>query len=165
MSIKILITGGTFDKEYDLINGRLFFQDSHIKEMLSNGRSTVPYTLRTLMMIDSLDMTDEDRAMIIENCRNSTEEKIIITHGTDTMTLSARKIAEAGIQKTIVLTGAMIPYTFGSSDGMFNLGSAFAYVQCLPVGVYVVMNGKAFAWNNVEKNKKTGFFEEIAPDF
>ncbi len=161
MAIKILITGGTFDKEYDIINGKLFFQDSHINEMLTKGRSTVPYAIRTLMMIDSLEMTVADRELIIENCKNSNEDKIIITHGTDTMTLTAHKIAEAGLQKTIVLTGAMVPYTFGSSDGMFNLGSAFAYVQSLPIGVYVVMNGKAFAWNNVMKNKKTGFFEEI----
>lgn len=159
MAISILITGGTFDKEYDLINGKLFFQESHVAEMLTKGRSTVPYSIRTLMMIDSLEMTENDRNVIIENCKNCDEEQIIITHGTDTMTVTAAQIANAQLNKTIVLTGAMIPYTFGSSDGMFNLGAAFAFVQSLPKGVYVVMNGKAFNWENVVKNKKTGYFE------
>lgn len=163
MAIRILITGGTFDKEYDSINGKLFFQDSHLSEMLTKGRNTVKCEIDTLMMIDSLEMTDADRDLIVQNCKNCKEERILITHGTDTMTKTAIRIAKENLNKTIVLTGAMIPYTFGSSDGMFNLGSAIAYVQSLPVGVYVAMNGKAYLWNNVVKNKATGFFEELNP--
>lgn len=160
-SIRILITGGTFDKEYDLINGKLFFQDSHVEEMLEKGRCTIDYSIRTLMMIDSLDMTDADRKIIIENCKECKEDKIVITHGTDTMVESAHMLGKEKINKTIILTGALIPYTFGSSDGMFNLGSAIAYAQSLPHGVYVVMNGIAFDWHKVIKNKKTGFFESV----
>lgn len=162
MAIRIFITGGTFDKEYDLINGKLFFNDSHVEEMLERGRCTVDISLRTLMMIDSLEMTTEDRNIIVQNCVHCDEDKIIITHGTDTMTETAQSLASAKIPKIIILTGAMIPYTFGSSDGMFNLGSAVAYAQTLSNGVYIVMNGKAYAWDNVVKNKKTGFFEEKA---
>ncbi|MBP7478444.1 MAG: asparaginase [Chitinophagales bacterium] len=161
-ALKIFITGGTFDKEYDLINGRLFFQDTHIEEMLLKGRSTILHSIQTLMMIDSLDMTDADRNIILENCRACAEERIIVTHGTDTMTETAIKLGAENLAKTIILTGAMVPYTFGSSDGMFNLGSSMAYAQCLPHGVYVVMNGKAYQWDNVIKNKKTGFFEPIS---
>lgn len=160
-SIRILITGGTFDKEYDLINGKLFFQHSHVEEMLEKGRCTLDYSTRTLMMIDSLDMTDADRKIIIENCRECAEDKIVITHGTDTMVDTAHMLGKEKIDKTIILTGALIPYTFGSSDGMFNLGSAIAYAQSLPHGVYVVMNGIAFEWQRVVKNKKTGFFESV----
>ncbi len=161
-ALKIFITGGTFDKEYDLINGRLFFQDTHIEEMLLKGRSTIPHSIQTLMMIDSLDMTDADRKIILEHCKTCPEERIIVTHGTDTMTETALQLGAAKLPKTIIITGAMVPYTFGSSDGMFNLGSSMAYVQCLPHGVYVVMNGKAYQWDNVMKNKKTGFFEPIS---
>lgn len=161
MAIKILITGGTFDKEYDELNGRLFFKDTHVNEILKLGRSNLPIQTRTLMMIDSLEMTDADRDIIINHCRQCEEERIVITHGTDTMELTARKIGEAALNKTIVITGAMIPYKFGSSDGLFNLGSALAFVQTLPVGVYVAMNGRFFKWNNVTKNKASGMFEEI----
>ncbi len=121
----------------------------------------MPVSVRTLMMIDSLEMTDADREIIIGHCRQCSEEKIVITHGTDTMDQTARKLGEAGLNKTIVLTGAMVPYKFGSSDGLFNMGSALAFVQTLPVGVYVVMNGRYFNWNNVRKNKASGIFEEL----
>jgi L-asparaginase len=161
MSIRIFITGGTFDKEYNELNGQLFFKDTHLPEMLNLGRSRVDVDIRTLMMIDSLEMTDDDRALITHQCEHADENKIIITHGTDTMSETAAYIAQKKLHKTIVLTGAMIPYKFGSSDGLFNLGSALAFVQTLPRGVYVAMNGKYFHWDNVRKNKQTGEFEEI----
>jgi L-asparaginase len=161
MSIRIFVTGGTFDKEYNELTGELFFKETHLPEMLNRSRSSLDVTVRTLMMIDSLHMTDEDRALIVHQCRNAAEDRIIITHGTDTMSVTAKVIAEQITDKTIVLTGAMIPYKFGSSDGFFNLGAALAFVQTLPHGVYVAMNGKAFNWDNVRKNKQTGVFEEL----
>lgn len=161
MSIRIFVTGGTFDKEYNELTGELFFKETHLPEMLKRSRSDLDVTVRTLMMIDSLHMSDEDRDLIVHQCRNATENKIIITHGTDTMEITAKTIAEKIKDKTIVLTGAMIPYKFGSSDGFFNLGSALAFVQSLPHGVYVAMNGKAFNWDNVRKNRQTGMFEEL----
>jgi L-asparaginase len=161
MSIRILITGGTFDKEYNEINGELFFKDSHVPNMLVLGRSRVTIDVRTLMLIDSRDMVEEDRETIATNCLKAKEDKILITHGTDTMVETAAVIAKRVTNKTVVLTGAMIPYTFGSSDGMFNLGSALAFVQAMPPGVYVVMNGRCFNWDNVRKNKKTGEFEQL----
>jgi L-asparaginase len=161
MAIRILITGGTFDKEYNELTGELFFKDTHLPEMLRLGRCRVEVDIRTLMMIDSLDMTDQDRHLIADHCGRADERKIIITHGTDTMADTARFLAERKMDKTIVLTGAMIPYKFGSSDGLFNLGSAMAFVQSLPSGVYVAMNGKCFSWDNVRKNRKTGEFEEL----
>jgi L-asparaginase len=161
MSIRIFITGGTFDKEYNELDGQLFFKDSHLPEMLELGRNLVPVEIRTLMMVDSLEMTDDDRSLIAEHCRKSRENKIIITHGTDTMADTAKLLAKKVKDKTIVITGAMIPYKFGSSDGLFNLGSAMAFVQTLPPGVYVAMNGRYFNAENVRKNKETGVFEEL----
>lgn len=161
MSIRIFITGGTFDKEYNELTGQLYFNDSHLPEMLELGRNLVPIEIRTLMMVDSLEMTDVDRTLIAEHCSKSPEDKIIITHGTDTMADTAKVLAEKITNKTIVLTGAMIPYKFGSSDGLFNLGSAMAFVQTLPPGVYVAMNGRYFLASKVRKNKQTGEFEEI----
>lgn len=161
MAIRILITGGTFDKEYNELTGELYFKDTHLHEMLKLGRCRVSVEIRTLMMIDSLDMTESDRMMIAEQCIKAVEDKIIITHGTDTMTETARYLFARVKGKTIVLTGAMIPYKFGSSDGLFNLGSAMAFVQALPAGVYVGMNGRFFAADNVRKNKQTGEFEEL----
>lgn len=161
MSIRIFITGGTFDKEYNELNGQLYFKDTHMHELLEEGRNKVPVVIRTLMMIDSLDMTAQDRELIVHQCIQSEEDKIIITHGTDTMAITAKVLAENIKHKTIVLTGAMIPIKFGSSDGLFNLGSALAFAQSLPPGVYVAMNGRYFNWNNVKKNKQTGTFEEI----
>jgi L-asparaginase len=159
MTIRLFITGGTFDKSYDEIEGRLHFKDTHVQEMLRLGRCRVPVEVRTLMMIDSLEMTEADRQLILQNCRSAGEERIVVTHGTDTMTDTARVLGEAGLSKTIVLTGAMVPYAFGSSDGLFNLGSALSFVQALPSGVYVAMNGRCFAWNDVVKNREQGIFE------
>ena len=159
--IRILATGGTFDKEYDEINGQLYFQDSHIYEILELGRCKAPVELRTLMMIDSLEMTDNDRSLIAYNCENCENEQIIITHGTDTMTLTATYLLNRIKNKTIVLTGAIIPYQFGSSDGLFNLGNALGFVQVLDPGVYITMNGMCFEADKVKKNKTTGVFEPI----
>ena len=163
--IRIFITGGTFDKAYDELTGDLYFEDSHLPEMLKLGRCKLDLAIRTLMMIDSLQMTDDDRQIVLDQCCNVPENRILITHGTDTMVRTAEVlahgIADKTPAKTIVLTGAMIPYKFGSSDGLFNLGSALAFAQTLPPGVYVAMNGRHFAWNRVRKNRKTGVFEEV----
>lgn len=163
MPIRIFVTGGTFDKEYNELNGQLFFKDTHLNEMLKLGRSKVHVEVRTLMMADSIDMSDDDRELIALNCLKADSNKIIITHGTDTMVETAKVIADKVKDKTIVLTGAMIPYKFGSSDGLFNLGSAIAFVQTLPTGVYISMNGRIFNWDNCRKNKQIGEFEEITP--
>jgi len=164
MNVRIFVTGGTFDKEYNEIKGELFFKDTHLFEMLKMGRCRVKVEIRTLMMMDSLDMKDEDRKNILENCKKAKEERILITHGTDTMIETAKLLANEIENKTIVLTGAMIPYKFGSSDGLFNLGSALAFVQTLPIGTYIAMNGKYFHWDKVRKNKDLGEFEETDPD-
>lgn len=159
--LRIFVTGGTFDKVYDEVNGKLFFRDTHVQEMLNLGKCKVKVEIQTLMMIDSLDMTQKDRDLILKSCREAREECILITHGTDTMELTAKFLGQQDLQKTIVLTGAMKPYAFGSSDGLFNLGSALAFSQSLPKGVYVVMNGKAFNWNNVTKDRQTGEFKTL----
>ena len=161
MAIKIFVTGGTFDKAYNLITGELFFKDTHLNEMLRLARSQVDTEVRTIMMVDSLSIKNDDRDIILQNCQKCKEDKILITHGTDTMVETALILSKHIKNKTIVLTGAMIPYTFGSSDGLFNLGSALAFVQLLPQGVYIAMNGRYFKCDNVKKNKKTGYFEEI----
>ena len=161
MSIRILVTGGTFDKEYNERTGQLFFKDTHVAEMLKLGRSRIDLTIQTVMMIDSLEMTDADRALIVKNCVQSEQERIVITHGTDTMTETAAAVARAVSGKTVVLTGAMVPYAFGSSDGLFNLGSALSFAQVLPPGVYVAMNGKCFPWDRVQKNRERAEVEEI----
>ena len=158
--IRILITGGTFDKRYDEIGARLHFTESHVPDMLKLGRSRVDVAIRTVMLVDSLDMTDADRALIAENCAQAPEPRIVVTHGTDTMVETARTIAERARDKTVVLTGAIVPYAFGSSDGLFNLGSALSFAQVLPPGVYVAMNGRYFPYDRVRKNAKTGVFEE-----
>jgi L-asparaginase len=161
MKIALFITGGTFDKEYNELNGELYFKKTHVHEMLGLARSLLDIRVKTLMMKDSLVMTDVDRALIAKSCRAAKERAIVITHGTDTMAETARYLAPTLKNKTIVLTGAMVPYKFGSSDGLFNLGSALAYAQVLPAGVYVAMNGQYFAWDNVTKNKKKGVFEAL----
>ncbi|MGA2589265.1 MAG: asparaginase [Bryobacteraceae bacterium] len=158
--IRIFVTGGTFDKTYNELTGELYFKDSHLPEMLKLGRCNLDVEVRTLMMIDSLHMTDDDRQIILQQCRAAPENRIVITHGTDTMVETAGVLAQGIDDKTIVLTGAMIPYKFGSSDGLFNLGSALAFAQTLPPGVYVAMNGRYFSWNRVRKNRKTGMFED-----
>jgi L-asparaginase len=160
--IRVLVTGGTFDKEYDELTGRLFFRDTHVPEMLRRGRCRLDVTLETVMMIDSLELDAAGRARIVDRARASRETAIVVTHGTDTMVRTAEALAEAALDdKTIVLTGAMVPYAFGSSDGLFNLGSALSFVQVLPPGVYVAMNGQRFPWNTVRKNTETGTFEAL----
>jgi L-asparaginase len=168
--IAILVTGGTFDKRYNELQGTLTFLDTHVPEMLRLGRCRVDVAVRQLMMIDSLEMTDADRRSIADACLASAESRIVITHGTDTMVETARTLAgaidrppEGGHDrgKTIVLTGAMVPYAFGSSDGLFNLGSALSFAQTLPAGVYIAMNGRAFRWDEVRKNRETGVFESL----
>lgn len=161
--IQIFITGGTFDKDYDYITGKLKFEETHVNQMLERGRCTFPYNVRTLMMIDSLEMTDNDREVIAHNVIRSSEDKFLITHGSDTMVQTAHYLAKCDLKnKTVILTGAMVPYAFGSSsDGFFNLGSAVSFCQALPPGVYVAMNGRYFNYDNVRKNTKTGFFESL----
>jgi L-asparaginase len=162
MRIRILVTGGTFDKEYDELTGRLFFRDTHLPEMLRRGRCLLDVETETVMMIDSLDLDDTGRQAIVERAKGCPEQHVVITHGTDTMVRTAEALAAAGIDgKTIVLTGAMIPYAFGSSDGLFNLGSALSFAQVLPPGVYVAMNGQYFTWDRVRKNTASGCFEAL----
>ena len=159
MSVRVFVTGGTFDKEYDELHGTLNFRNTHVREMLERGRCGVDVEVEMLMMLDSLEMTETHRQHIVRACAACGELQIVITHGTDTMVQTAHAIAAAVGDKTIVLTGAMIPYAFGSSDGLFNLGSALSFVQSLPAGVYVAMNGKYFPWNGVRKNRERGVFE------
>ncbi len=161
MSIKILITGGTFDKDYDEITGKLYFNDTHMREILELGRSKLNVKIKKLMLVDSLEMTTGDRELILETCRSVKEKQVVITHGTDTMKKTAKLVSKERLAKTIVFTGAMIPYKFGSSDGLFNLGGALSFAQTLPYGVYIAMNGRCFKWDEVQKNKKTGVFEHI----
>jgi L-asparaginase len=161
-AIRIYVTGGTFDKVYNEHTGQLLFRDTHLREMLSLGRCRLELQVRTLMMVDSLGMTDGDRELIRRQCENCSVERIVITHGTDTLAETAHYLGKTPIPgKTIVLTGAMVPYAFGSSDGLFNLGSALAFAQTLPSGVYVAMNGRHFLWDNVRKNRAAGEFEEL----
>ncbi len=160
MAIRLFVTGGTFDKEYNELDGSLMFQDSHVKEMLALGRCRMPVKVRTLMMVDSLEMSDAERQVILQNCRSCEEERIVVTHGTDTMEVTAGLLGAEIADKTVVLVGAMIPYTFGSSDGLFNLGAAVAFAQTLPHGVYVAMNGRVFPYDKVRKNRRIGEFEE-----
>ena len=162
MTIRVLVTGGTFDKQYNELEGSLSFRESHVEDMLARGRCMLDVTVEVLMMIDSLDMKDADRARVVQTCRACAESQVVITHGTDTMVETARAIALAAVKgKTIVLTGAMIPFAFGSSDGLFNLGSALSFAQTLPAGVYLAMNGRWFAWDDVRKNRELGVFEAI----
>jgi L-asparaginase len=164
MPIRILVTGGTFDKEYDELTGRLFFLETHVPEMLRRGRARLDLEIETVMMIDSLELTAEGRAQIVQRCRDSAERAIVVTHGTDTMVETAAALAAARLpDKTIVMTGAMVPYAFGSSDGLFNLGSALSFVQVLPPGVYIAMNGQHFPWDQCRKNRETGVFERPEP--
>ena len=163
MSVRVFVTGGTFDKEYDEVRGTLDFRHTHLPEMLRLGRCRLDVAIETLMMIDSLDMTADDRARIVASCADCAEDHIVVTHGTDTMVETARALAAGVGGKTVVLTGAMIPWAFGSSDGLFNLGSALSFVQALPPGVYVAMNGRCFRWDDVRKNRDAGVFESLDP--
>jgi L-asparaginase len=160
--VRILVTGGTFDKEYDEVRGRLYFKHTHVPEMLERGRCRLDVVVETVMMLDSLELDAAGRTEIVRRCRESAEQAVVVTHGTDTMADTAVALGTAAIDtKTIVLTGAMVPYAFGSSDGLFNLGSALSFVQILPPGVYVAMNGQHFRWDRVRKNIVTGVFESI----
>src|SRR5690606_27956942 len=161
MTIRVFVTGGTFDKEYDEVRGVLYFRETHVPEMLKLGRCRLDVAVQTLMMMDSLDMTEADRATIVDHCRRCEESRIVVTHGTDTMVETARALAQDVSGKTIVLTGAMVSYAFGSSDGLFNLGSGLSFVHVLPTGVYVAMNGRWFHWNDVRKNRETAVFEPL----
>lgn len=160
MRVLILVTGGTFDKEYDEKKGRLYFLGTHVPQMLERARSLVPVRVKTLMMKDSLHMSAADRRRVLSACRAARERRVVVTHGTDTLVETARLLggALAGTDKTVVLTGAMVPYAFGSSDGLFNLGSALAYAQAMPPGVWVAMNGRAHPYNRVRKNRRLGRF-------
>jgi len=157
--LRILVTGGTFDKEYDELTGRLFFRKTHVPEMLALGRCRLPATVQTLMMIDSLDMGPADRLEVLRAAQRAPEKRLVITHGTDTLVETARLLGTRLKGKTAVLTGAMVPYKFGSSDGLFNLGSAVSFAQVLPAGVYVAMNGRLFDWDDVRKDRGRGIFE------
>jgi len=161
MSVRVFVTGGTFDKEYDELTGKLYFLNTHVDEMLRRGRCGLDVDVQTLMMVDSLEMTDGQRESIVRACAEAAEDQIVITHGTDTMVETARVLADEIEGKTIVLTGAMVPYAFGSSDGLFNLGSALSFVQALPRGVYIAMNGRSFPWDDVRKNREAGVFERL----
>lgn len=162
MKIQIFVTGGTFDKEYNEITGKLHFTETHMGTILNMGRSRLNVSVETLMMKDSMFLTPEDKEVIVQKCLETDAKGIVITHGTDTMAHTARLIAEKVKNKTIILTGAMIPYVFGTSDGLFNLGSSLAFVQSLKPNVYISMNGQYFPWDNVKKNKEGGYFESLS---
>jgi L-asparaginase len=159
--IQLFVTGGTFDKEYNELTGELFFKATHIDDMLRLGRCRLDVRVETLMMIDSLEMTDADRQLILDRSRETPANRIVITHGTDSMEQTASVLGQGIAGKTVVITGAMVPYKFGSSDGMFNLGTALAFVQSLESGVYVAMNGRCFPWHSVRKNRELGVFELV----
>jgi L-asparaginase len=161
MAIRIIVTGGTFDKHYDEIRGSLTFKDSHLPEMLKFVRCTVTIELEINQLIDSLDMQTANRLHILESVRRAPEERIVITHGTDTMVETAAVLGAAALPKTVVLTGAMVPYIFSTTDAVFNLGCAMTAVQLLPRGIYIAMNGRVFPWNGVRKNKEQGVFEDL----
>jgi L-asparaginase len=161
MTIKLIVTGGTLDKEYDEVTGKLIFRTTHVPDLLKLGRSRLDIVVEKVMMTDSASITDSQRKDILSHCKNSKEDKIVIIHGTDSMVSTAKFLGKSIEKKTIVLTGALIPYAFGGSDGLFNLGSALAFVQTLPHGVYISMHGRYLRWNNTAKNRQTGEFEEI----
>ena len=162
MSIRLLITGGTIDKAYNLHNGELHFVDTHIPDILAEGRCRADIAIETLLLKDSLEMTDGDRERIAEACLRSTESRLLITHGTDTLTETADYLQARVEGKTVVLVGAMVPWVFRNSDAAFNLGAAVSAVQCLPQGVHVVMNGRIFAAGAVRKNREEGVFEPVS---
>ena len=163
MTIRIIVTGGTFDKQYDEVKGVLAFRETNVEHVLARGRCRLDVKVDVLMLVDSLEMTEAQRTVIVEACRSCAEERVVVTHGTDTMVETARALAAGAPGKTVVITGAMVPYAFGSSDGLFNLGSALSFVQALPPGVYVAMNGHCFAWDDVRKNREAGEFEALRP--
>ena len=166
MTLRIIITGGTFDKQYDAIRGQLTFKDTHLPDIIEQVRAGFPIAFELNQLVDSLDMQDENRQKVLTACRNAPEKLIVITHGTDTMTETAGVIGQAFATgdaalagKKIVLTGAMVPYSVSGSDALFNLGSAVMATQLLPAGVYITMNGRCFPWQAVKKNRALGVFE------
>lgn len=161
MSLRIIATGGTFDKHYDEIAGQLGFSESHLPDVIARARITTDVSLETLRLLDSLEMQDDDRQRVLQACQASTQQAIVIIHGTDTMQQTAQVLGPALTDKTVVLTGAMIPYEIANSDAFFNFGFACGVAQVLPPGVYVAMNGRIFAWNKVAKNRSAGVFEPI----
>jgi L-asparaginase len=161
MTLRLIATGGTFDKHYDELNGTLGFAESHLPQVIARTRMTIPVALETLPLLDSLDMQDADRQRVLASCQAAPEKAIVIIHGTDTMRETAGVLGAASLDKTIVLTGAMIPYEIANSDALFNLGVACGVAQTLPAGVYVAMNGKMFTWDNVTKNRAAGVFQAL----
>jgi L-asparaginase len=163
MTLHIIATGGTLDKHYDEITGVLRFGASHLPAMIARARLTVPITLEELPLLDSLDMQDIDRRRVLASCEHAAADvkAIVIVHGTDTMRETGEVLGRANLLKTIVLTGAMIPYAIDGSDAQFNLGFACGVAQVLPPGVYVAMNGQVFDWDKVRKNRSAGVFESI----
>ncbi len=161
MTLRIIATGGTFDKHYNELNGVLGFSNSHLPEVIARTRMTIPVELEVVSLLDSLDMQDSDREKVLAACRAAAEKAIVIVHGTDTMRETAEVLGAAISDKTIVFTGAMIPYEIANSDALFNFGFACGVAQVLPAGVYVAMNGKIFDWNNVAKNRAEGVFQSI----
>lgn len=161
MSLRILITGGTFDKYYDAIRGELTFRESHLPAILKQARVTLPIIIEVCLLKDSSLMNDEDRQRILKACQVAPEENLVVVHGTDTMVETARLLGEAQLAKTIIMTGAMVPYAITESDALFNLGFALAAAQCASQGVYVAMNGQVWLWNQVRKNRQLGVFESL----
>ena len=161
MSLRIIATGGTFDKHYDPLTGNLIFRDSVLPEALDRARLTLPVNFEPLLALDSLDMQDSHRQQIREACARSVEERIVIVHGTDTMPETAQVLGRAALKKTIVLTGAMVPYQIAQSDALFNLGFACAAASLAAVGVYIAMNGQLFLWDDVMKNRDRGIFQSL----
>ena len=161
MQIKILVTGGTIDKVYNELTGELTFGTSNLDEMLERSRSTVGINTEVLFLKDSLDMNDEDRGLILSKCLECSEDRVMITHGTDTMVETAQFLGNKIKDKTIVLFGSMVPYSINNSDALFNLGAALSAVQNKTNGVYIAMNGQVFDFDKVEKNKALGIFENI----
>ena len=161
MTLRIIATGGTFDKHYDELSGKLGFAQSHLPAVIARSRMTIPVVLEELPLLDSLDMQDADRARVLAACRAAPEQAIVVVHGTDTMRETAAALGAAALEQTVVLTGAMIPYEIANSDALFNLGFATAAAQTLPAGVYVAMNGKVFTWDKVSKNRAAGVFQAL----
>lgn len=159
LQVRVIVTGGTFDKHYDAIKGELTFKASHLPAILEQARVTLPVAFEINQLIDSLEMRDVHRASVLAACARATEKYLVVIHGTDTMALTASVIGAAALDKTVVLTGAMIPYSVQGSDALFNLGFAMAAAQTLPVGTFVAMNGRVFGWQDVQKNKQGGVFE------
>jgi L-asparaginase len=160
MTLHVIATGGTFDKHYDEIAGKLTFGSGHLRAAIDRSRMTVEVVLQELPFLDSLDMHDADRERILAACQRRVANAIVIIHGTDTMRETAELLGRAAMAATIVITGAMIPYEIANSDALFNFGFACGVAQTLPHGVYVAMNGRLFDWDKVQKNRAAGVFEK-----